>query len=68
MTQRAFEPAIAPRWRERVLAIVGECSCHPGYRERAMVDPFCPFHEYAAEISDALAAAFAEGQQVRDDK
>lgn len=65
MSRRRFAPKIAPRWQSKVHEITGPCNCHAAYVLRGLVDPFCAFHEYAGEISNALDAAYEQGTKER---
>ena len=41
---------------QRADAITMPCSCHESYKCRKLIDPFCAWHNYAADIVDALRA------------
>ena len=48
----------AARYRALEIPTAAECICHPGYKERGLIDHNCHFHEY--EDFFAAVAALAE--------
>jgi len=46
---------LSPLQRQRVVSILGICSCHPMDAKRDRFSPQCAFHEFGEDVGDLIA-------------